>query len=97
MITLFVMNVFSIIIQNLLFFLPQNVGLGTTCAASPSVASLNCIATSITTSSNWPTFGWLNNYLPLDQMMTAAGVIIGAIAIMATIRLATWAWHLLKP
>lgn len=66
-------------------------------APLPTGSSLNLTsqATAVTTSPLWPNFGWLNNYIPIDQMIAALTIILTTLAITLTIRVALYLWNLL--
>jgi hypothetical protein len=57
--------------------------------------NLNTQMQNITNTSYWPKLGWINNYIPLDQMTAAATIIIAALGITLTIRVAIYIWNLL--
>jgi hypothetical protein len=63
----------------------------------PTGSSLNLStqATALTTSSLWPHLGWLNDYLPVDQAVTAFTLILSTWGIIYLIRIGLWIWNLL--
>jgi hypothetical protein len=69
--------------------------IGTNASTNCLGLGLNCQAQSITSSSQWPQLGWLNNYLPLDQMVLAAQLLITTVLVTLVIRIGIYLWNLL--
>jgi hypothetical protein len=54
---------------------------------------INTLATTITTSSYWPSLGWANNYFPLDLTVNLFTVLLGVYFTLLGIRVVVWVYH----
>jgi len=62
--------------------------------SSPSLG-LNTIATGIAGDSIWGHLGWANAYFPLDDLVTAVGVVLTLYGVFYGIQLVLWLLRLL--
>jgi hypothetical protein len=58
-----------------------------------TTSSLTTAVSNLTSSSFWPDLGWANNYLPLDQAITALGLLLTLFAITYVVQVAIWVYH----
>ena len=80
MIVNLVVNILLAPIQALLDLLGTAGSLGLNTAATNVVSAL-------------PPLGWLNDYMPVTQMLEAVTAIIGTLAVMLIINLGLWVYH----
>jgi hypothetical protein len=65
----------------------------------PTIAPLgiNALATTITTSSEWPGLGWINNYFPLSEAIAYISFLVTIFIVMYLVKTAIWLWETIKP
>lgn len=59
----------------------------------PTAASLGLNSDASTIVSALPPLGWLNDYMPVTQMIEAAIAIVACLAIMLLVNFGLWVYH----
>jgi hypothetical protein len=57
---------------------------------SPSVPGINSLATSVVAGGWFGHLGWVNDYLPLGEILTAFGVVLAVYTAMWVVRITLW-------
>lgn len=78
------------LVIGLLWILEQVLWLINLPIPNPAPPGLAGMATSIMGAGVTNFFGWLNNYVPLDQMAAATGAVFTVFAVMWLVRLVGW-------